>query len=115
MNYIESLTRSIQDSPPSAFPSWLFITAIRKGLRRADPNYYDVCEWLEELGTSSPAEMSSLTSALNALYTFKRIFVNNHINPEADKPDPNHNFLRVMIGEPEVGANEWPDILDAFW
>ena len=112
MNYIKSLTRSIQDSPPSAFPSWIFAMAIRKGLRRADPNYLDICEWLEELGTSSPAEMSSLTSGLNALYTFKRIFVINHINPEADKSDPNHNFLRVMMGELEVGANEWPNIPD---
>jgi hypothetical protein len=47
MNYIENLTRLIQDSPSSAFPSWLFATAIRKGLRRADPNYPDICEWLE--------------------------------------------------------------------
>ena len=112
MNYTENLTQWLQDTPPDSFPHWLFVTAIRKGLRRADPNYPDLCEWLEELGTSSPAEMNTLTSALNALYTFKRIFANNRVYPEIDKPDPNHNLLRVMMGEPEVGSSDWQDVAD---
>jgi hypothetical protein len=70
ISYIENLTRLIQDSPPGSFPSWLFATAIRKGLRRADPNYPDVCEWLEELGTSFVAVNEEGTSAIGSVSAF---------------------------------------------